>query len=266
MNIRSVKLVYFSPTGTTKKTLEGIAEGIGSDSVEHVNLTAPDAVEKAPVSFSDELVLIGSPVYAGRLPVDAVERLKRVRGNNTPAVLVVTYGNRAYEDALLELSHVAKELGFVPLSAAAFIGEHSFHTHDMPIAEGRPDNRDIDRANAYGTAIREKMAGLRSVQDTAHLEIPGNYPYKEDMGSFPGGPVTSADLCEACGTCAAACPKNAITVSEIADTDEQTCIKCCACVKVCPVSARSMDLPFIKKIAAWLHENYAERKEPETFL
>ena len=144
MNISSVKLVYFSPTGTTKKVLQGIARGLCVESIEHVALTMPDADTKPIDNFTNELVVIGAPVYGGRLPNDAVARLKRLKARNTPAVVVVVYGNREYEDALLELSNLSKELGFIPISAGAFIGEHSFSTGDMPIAEGRPDTKDID--------------------------------------------------------------------------------------------------------------------------
>jgi hypothetical protein len=125
MDINAAKLIYFSPTQTTRKIIEGISQGLQFANLEHVNLTLPAAeTQKFPV-FSDDLALIGSPVYSGRLPAVAISRFRKLKGNGAPAVIVVVYGNRAYEDALLELRDVALEAGFKPIAAGAFIGEHS---------------------------------------------------------------------------------------------------------------------------------------------
>jgi hypothetical protein len=128
MFISHVKLVFFSPTNTTQNVLEAIARGTGIDDVEHINLTPPDIVTQRFDEFTDELVILGAPVYGGRLPKEAVKRLSLLKGNNTPAVVVVLYGNREYEDALLELKNLAVHLGFIPIAGGAFIGEHSFTT------------------------------------------------------------------------------------------------------------------------------------------
>ena len=71
----------------------------------------------------------------------AMERIRMFKGNATPVIPVVVYGNRDYEDALKELSDALSAQGFVPVSAGAFIGEHSYSRKDMPIAAGRPDKR-----------------------------------------------------------------------------------------------------------------------------
>jgi ferredoxin len=266
MYFSPLKLAYFSPTGTTKKVLEAIAKGIGIEPVEHLCMTSPNAVMKTHGNFKDELVVIGAPVYAGRLPQDAVKRFKSFRAQDTRAILVVVYGNRDYEDSLLELTHLSKELGFIPVAAAAFIGEHSFSTKDVPIGSGRPDNKDLEKAVAFGRTIKQRLSDLCSLDTTVFsLQVPGNFPYKDSMPQIEGAARTLADICTTCGTCAEVCPKGAITVSAAVETDPNLCIKCCACVKECPTEARIMDIPFIKKIAGWLSENYAHRKEPELF-
>ena len=38
MEVKQVKLIYFSPTETTQKVLESIAKGINVEDVEHFNL------------------------------------------------------------------------------------------------------------------------------------------------------------------------------------------------------------------------------------
>ena len=266
MKVSSVKLIYFSPTGTTKKILEGIATGIGIENIEHVGMTLPDATIKPLENFTDELVVIGAPVYAGRLPDDAVKRFKRFSAQNTPAVIVVVYGNREYEDALLELTNLSKDLGFIPVSAGAFIGEHSYSTQDVPIANGRPDTKDIEKATEFGAAIMRKISEIQALDDISPLNIPGNFPYKERT-PFPSiSPNTLEDICTTCGTCADICPKAAITVNEKVETDTNLCIRCCACVRECPENARVMDDLRIKSVAKWLNENCSLRKEPEVFI
>lgn len=132
MDIRSIKPVFFSPTETTAKIVIKIAQGINPDSITGINLTPPGARNQDFGQLKDELAVIGTPVYAGRVPPEAVHRLHRIKGNNTPAAVVVVFGNREYEDALLELKDIAAELGFRPIAGGAFIGEHSYSNETIP--------------------------------------------------------------------------------------------------------------------------------------
>jgi hypothetical protein len=156
MDFNSAKLIYFSPTQTTRKVIEGISQGLQAADIDHIDLTLSDAEIQKRSIINDDLAVIGAPVYSGRLPSVAISRLRKLNGNGAPAVIVVVYGNRAYEDALLELRDVAIEVGFKPIAAGAFIGEHSFSTSVTPIAAGRPDVEDFGKANAFGEMIREK--------------------------------------------------------------------------------------------------------------
>lgn len=263
MNIDTATLVYFSPTQTTKKVLESIAQGMQAGVVSYVDLTPPVTTPTFSLDAST-VAIIGAPVYGGRLPEVAVERLRRLRGNGTPAVLVVVYGNRAFEDALLEMKNVAEACGFVPIAGAAFIGEHSYSTEALPIALSRPDAADVAKAVAFGQQVREKLAR----HTPGVLAVPGNYPYKERRppAENPSVPVTHADLCTLCGQCANACPTAAITVSDTVTTDAAACIQCCACTRACPTGARVMEDPRILRTATWLYENYSARKEPEVYV
>ena len=52
-------------------------------------------------------------------------KISFLKGNGARAVLLVVYGNREYEDTLLELSDVMEAAGFSPVAAVAAVAEHS---------------------------------------------------------------------------------------------------------------------------------------------
>ncbi len=267
MTICTAQLIYFSPTRTTQRILTAIAQGIDMGDAIHLDLTPPGVQGRTFEVGNETIALLGAPVHSGRLPKTAVERLYRVRGNGAPAVLVVVYGNRAFEDALLELKDIAEACDFVPIAGAAFIGEHSYSTEAMPIAVGRPDANDMEKAGAFGQQIWQMLAQT-PIDALPSLHVPGNYPYKDRKPSTetPPAPITIADLCTLCGDCAAVCPTDAITVGDAVITQAAACIQCCACTRVCPTGARVMEDPRILRTAAWLYENHSARKEPELFL
>jgi ferredoxin len=267
MVIQSVKLLYFSPTGTTRRILEAIAEGLGVGKPDHIDLTLPSTKIERDKEVRGGLTLIGVPVYTGRVAMEAVERLKQITAQGSPAVIVVVYGNREYEDALLELKYIAVELGFTPIAGGAFIGEHSFSTDGAPIAQGRPDNEDLKRARSFGTMVKQKTGNAVSLLSLTPVSVPGNIPYRERGPARHTSPETSEALCIRCGKCAEVCPVAAIAVNESgARTDKEKCILCCTCVKNCPTGARRLEdsqlTQFIQKLSLMCYN----RKEPEFFL
>jgi len=266
MNINSLKLIYFSPTGTTRRVLEAIAQGTRINEVVHIDLTPPAAKAMKSVDMNNELAIIGAPVYSGRLPAAAFSRLRNLRGHGAPAVIVVVYGNRAYEDALLELSDLSVVAGFIPVAAGAFIGEHSYSNKSRPIAPGRPDVEDLRKAKEFGNAVYDKIRDVQELQKMPALRVPGNFPYKELGGLSDISPVTQEALCVKCETCASVCPGAAISVKDTVITDSGVCIRCCACVKNCPTGARAMEDTRIRQIAEQLTIKCSERKEPETYI
>ena len=106
---------------------------------------AARAAAGRPTGSAGISAFIAVPVYAGRVAPIALQRIRRLKGENAPVVLVAVYGNRDYEDALVELRDETTCLGFTPLAAGAFIGEHSYSRPGMPVAEGRPDANDLKR-------------------------------------------------------------------------------------------------------------------------
>lgn len=274
-------LVFFSPTHTSAKIARAVGDGIGMGRRMETDLTLDESAD--PIEITNALTVIAAPVYGGRVAPAALKRLKRLKGNNAPAILIAVYGNRDYEDALIELRDTAVELGFTPLSAGAFIGEHSYSTTNMPIAAGRPDASDLQIAFQFGQdslkKLKEKttitspelqaICKLKSLDDKLSILlssffIKGTSPYKIIQAGKPACPVCT-EACFVCGECVEVCPTHAISISKDGsqiETDINRCIKCCACVKECPNEARVFHTPF----AAILHEKFNTRREPELFF
>lgn len=117
------------------------------------------------------VAVIAAPVYGGHVAPTAAKRLETLRGSGTPAVVIAVYGNRAFEKAAAELAALAARQGFVPVAAAAFVGEHSYSTPETPVAAGRPDAQDLARAAEFGAAVRKKLAaGTPAPVDAAKLK------------------------------------------------------------------------------------------------
>lgn len=270
MNIEKLRLLYFSPTQTTKKVLNAIAAGFRPEIVMHTDLTLPDSIHSEEpmekIRIDDGLTFIGVPVYSGRVAPEAAGRIRQFRADGTPAVLVVVYGNREFEDALRELKELAVEAGFRPIAGGAFIGEHSFADSKFPIARRRPDHKDFEKCAEFGALIKEKIQQVDSIDSIPIPEFPGNYPYRDPHLLKDISPVTLDDRCTRCETCVSVCPTAAIVLKDEVLTETGTCIVCCACVKNCPSGARVMQDPKILAIAEWLWKNYNIRKEPEMFF
>ncbi len=267
MKIQKVWLLYFSPTGTTKSILESIADGIGADAVEPIDATYPDMERRTVEAMKkNDLLVIGAPVYSGRLPETAIRRFRTLKANGSPAVAVVLYGNKGYHDALLELTDLVREAGFSLAAAGAFIGEHSFSTAAAPLSKGRPDTSDFNRAREFGSTIGLYLRNVQIPGDIFPPKPPGNRPFRE-RSQFPKtSPETEPALCTACGVCVSRCPTGSISIDTTSRSNAQTCILCCACVRACPANARALKDPFFLNAIGWLSLNAAERKDPETFI
>jgi len=266
VEIKTVKLVYFSPTQTTEKVLKTTAKGMGIRDVRNVNLTFSDASSRSRTAKDHDAHIFGAPVYGGRLPALAVKRISQIKGSGTPAVVVAVYGNRAYDDALLELRDLVRQNGFVPVAGAAFIGEHSFSDAKTPIAKGRPDRRDLEKAKRFGASVIDKLKDIDRLDSQPPLHVPGKFPYQPYMAPSGISPETDSTLCSLCEACFNVCPTGAIRMDNEIITDAALCIVCCACVKECPNGARMIEAPRIQKIAQWLNANCRDRKEPEIFV
>ena len=251
MNIEKWIIAHFSPTGGTKKVADAIAAGLGTP-VAEMDLTKADSA--VTLGEADALMAV-LPVYAGRVPQISLERLTALKGNGQKAVAVAVYGNREYEDALLETKDVLETNGFQVIAAAAFIAEHSIV---RSIATGRPDAEDEVLCRQFAADVMAKA------DDAAPVQVPGNTPYKE-LKPSAFHPAAS-ESCIKCGVCADQCPVGAIPLDDPSRTNNDLCINCMRCVEVCPQHCRALPDAFLTMITQMLNQNAAGYKKPTIFL
>ena len=263
--------MYFSPAGTTEKIVKSIAYSIKNEfkNYDVINIDFTNINNRqAEQSFSrDDLVIIGVPVIAGRVPNVLLKYLKTVRGNGASAVAIVSYGNRNYDDALIELSDILEDNGFRVIAGGAFIGEHSF---SKILAKDRPDERDMEVSRDFAVKICNKLLE----ENFSTVNVPGIRPYRDyykpkDTNGNPVDirkvvPKTSKD-CTDCKICAEVCPVGSIDYEDVTKITG-ICIKCCACIKKCPVEAKYFDDKNYLRHKHELEVEFYTRRDPEIFI
>ena len=270
---RKVHAMYFSATGTTEKVVCALASALAGKvaddtAVNQIDFTLPQG-RKEPVAFSGtDLVVFGVPVYAGRVPNILLTYLDTIEGRGARAVPVVLFGNRHYDDALVELADILEAKGFSIVAGGAFVGEHSF---SKTLGKGRPDDKDNALVADFADKIATKLSGTAS---DAPVPLKGHRPYRpyykpKNPDGMPVdirkvAPKTNAD-CTDCKLCVTVCPMGSID-SEDVSTIKGICIKCGACIKVCPVQAKYYDDENYLRHKHELEVEFADRKEPEVFV
>ncbi len=270
---KKISVLYFSATDTTKKIVSRIAEKISENldkprAVNVIDFTLPD-VRKVPVSFTKEdIVVVGVPVYAGRVPNVLLKYLNSVKGNDALAIAVVVYGNRNYDDALIELRDILELNGFKIVAGGAFIGEHSF---SKVLAKDRPDEKDMAIADDFAIRIYKEITTRNNFQI---LNVKGNTPYRKyympknkDHSPVDIRKVTpkTNSNCTDCKLCADVCPMGSIDHEDVSKLNG-ICIKCGACIKKCPSQAKFYDDADYLRHKYELEIDFASRSEPELFV
>lgn len=252
--MKKVTRIFFSPSGTTKKVVDKIA---GSFKYEkevcdllHFN-TDKEFTE-------NDIVIVGMPVFAGRIPKTARDRLSKLTGDNTKAIAVANYGNAKVGDALLELVDLLKENNFDVIGALSAVSHHSIFDG---VAVGRPDNADLEKLSEFGEKCVEKIESGESLQ----AEIPGNKPYV-DYKQLPFTISCDLDKCVFCYDCVTVCPEKAIPDDDPADIDLDICSRCTACIHICQENARSFSGEAFEAKKPVFESANSERKEVEYYL
>ena len=274
MKLEKIWAVYFSGTGTTRRTVERIAGGIASRlnlPAESVDFSRP-AVRQETLGFGEkDLVVFGTPVYAGRVPNVLLPFLReRVVGGGALAVPVVLFGNRNYDDALIELRNILTADGMHPIAAGAFVGEHSF---SRVLGADRPNAEDEALMDEFAARVAELAAGLDAAP-VKSAAVRGQEPLRpyytpRDRAGNPINilkvkPKTDLSRCGGCGLCADLCPMGSIDPADVSAV-RGICIKCCACVKGCPTGAKFFDDAGYLYHQHELEAQYARPAENEVF-
>lgn len=264
--------LYFSPNGTVKRSIEGVISGLKSrvDSdvrFLEIDLTLKENREKEIEFNMDDVVIVGMPVYAGRVPNILLKSLRKIKGRDARAFAHVVYGNRNYDDALIELIDILVEDDFKVLGACASLGQHSF---SKKLATNRPDSKDLEELRALG----EKL--FNSLNKDYEFDIgiiPGNRPYGPyyqprdkdgNIVNFKDIKPETSNTCIDCKICYYSCPMDSINYEDVSRIG--TCIKCCACVNKCPTGAKEFkDNDFVHHKVE-LELEYTAYKELEAFL
>ena len=244
--------ITFSPTGGTKKSAD-LLSAAWSEKTEIDLMNRRDDFAKYTFTAED-ICLVAVPSFGGRVPAIATERLQMMQGGGAKAILVVVYGNRAYEDTFVDLEDTLKDRGFVPVGGVAVVAEHSIFRE---FAAGRPDADDETQLKEWSEKLKAKA------EQGGEITFPGNRPYKK-YGAIPMAP--KAKTCQMCGKCASICPVGAIPADKPNETDTEKCITCMACVATCPMQARSVNPVALAGAKAMLKKALSGRKENELFL
>lgn len=164
MKLNKVWALYYSATGTTGK----VAATIGSEleaqlglPLEEVRFTKPAEREKEYTFTENDLVVVGTPTYAGRMPNKILPDFReKLAGGGALAVPVVLFGNRSYDNSLAELCAVLERNGFHTVAAGAFVGRHAFTDE---LAYGRPGWSDLFEAKTFAKKIADKVKTLSAI-------------------------------------------------------------------------------------------------------
>ncbi len=271
MKIKRIVTVYFSPTGGTKKISTMLANDLGQSlglPCDEIDFTLPSAREKKYHFSTEDLVIIASPVYAGRLPNKIMPDYRQCFfGEDTLVIPVVVYGNRSYGDALTELCLIMRDCGFYLIGAAAIVSRHTF---SKTLAKERPDNQDAAEISAFAKDLAKSIKENRqqgpmlAADRFLKNQVPvGAYytPLREDGAPakfLKAKPQTDFTICNHCGICVNVCPMGSIAADMKVNG---ICIKCQACVRKCPQQAKFFnDAQFLSHVRM-LERDYMRRAE-----
>ncbi|MEG2500861.1 MAG: EFR1 family ferrodoxin [Oscillospiraceae bacterium] len=252
-----IHCMYFSPTGATKKAAMLVSDALSGDVI-GLDISCADT-DYSQYSFAkDDVCVIAVPSYGGRVPSTALARIKAMSAGGAKAVLLTSFGNRDYDDTLLELKNEATKIGFNVVAAIAAVTEHSIMRQ---FGTGRPDAADAKELVSYAHKIAPLLQGDAAPRD---ITVKGNMPYREYNG-VPLKPKADK-ACTNCGVCAKLCPVGAISAENGKVTNNDICISCMRCIAVCPHNARSLNKLMLLAVGKKMSKACSERKENKLFL
>lgn len=273
LNIEQVSAVYFSPTGKTKQIVCHFAASAAKAlqvPLRTISLDLPAEREGRHVFSERELVVVGGPTYAGKLPNKIMPAFREnLIGKGTPAVALVTYGNRSFDNSLAEICAILEGNDFALVGAGAFVAQHAF---SKLLASGRPDEVDMaEVAELSAHVIALLQRGDDCPQGSLTVDGDAQAPYYIPKGEdgqpakfLKAAPKTDMEKCVSCGLCARLCPMGSIDRDQ-PDRVTGICIKCQRCVHTCPYGAKYFDDPAFLSHVRMLEQHYKDRASNKIF-
>ncbi|MFQ9512003.1 MAG: 4Fe-4S binding protein [Lachnospiraceae bacterium] len=251
MRKSKVSVAYFSPTGGTKKAADLVASEFTTRPFT-IDLGKRENRRKEIYFEKEDLLIAAAPVYGGQLPV--VDGLfTNLRGEDTPCIILVGYGNRDYGDTLVQMQHRLSERGFLCIGGLACIIPHTF---SEKLGANRPDEEDLCAIHKFTHMMKDKLEH----KNFSTLEITGSGQQEpKTMKHVPK--LFHQELCNNCQICVRECPVEAISANTL-DYAADICINCMKCVKVCVQGAKTYEAT---EITQYLEEYFGERREVEMF-
>ena len=269
-NTPNIYAACFSPNGLTCQLVQQITHHIGHfiqvQTITEWNFTLPSKRTTPLQTKENDWVIVGLPVYASRLPNLLLPYLNSWSGNGAIAVPIVTFGNRSYGNALIELKELLEAKGFKIAGAAAFVAEHAF-AHNL--AQGRPNSLDLQQADTFAEDVYKRWHAFPNhlpsitVPGIGAPDYGGYYQPLGEDGSpvrfLKAKPVVTKEKCRNCEICANVCPMGSVEKGNFGNVIG-ICIKCNACINACPTNARSFtDEAYLSHIC-FLESHYASNK------
>lgn len=273
MNIQSVYSLSFSPTDNTRRVTNRIAQTLAESlhvPFQEIPWTLPQERAEVRQFSSTDLVVVGGPTYAGKLPNKILRDYQNnLRGNGALTAAVVTFGNRSFDNSLAELCHTLEEGGFHTVAGGAFVGTHAFSD---ALATGRPNDFDEEAMDVFAEAIAAKLQNTENIPAPISVQGEADAPYYVPKGMdgqpakfLKAKPQTDSSLCTGCGLCAHKCPMGSIDHSDPAQVSG-ICIKCQSCVRSCPTHAKYFDDPAFLSHVQMLEQNFTREAENYTVV
>lgn len=253
--------VYFSPTGNTKKVLDAVAKPFG-EAKEEFQISCPFGEWDDSIKYFNEedLIIVAVPSYGGRMPELSARRLREFRSklneNPAKAIIITSYGQRDFDDTLLEMKDILNEGNIKVLAAVTAVTEHSV---SRKVAKGRPNACDIKELENFGKTIYESLENAKE-----EIDVPGKRPYKATK-KFPFIPLAN-ERCTGCGFCISRCPVEAIPSDAPYRTDSEKCISCMKCISICPENARELPSEMKNAVYTKITSNYPKPQKNHLYI
>ena len=229
--------MLFSATGRSEKVMNILSEEWIVPKV-RVDLSDRNLdADKYKINAEDLCIFVTS-VFEGRIPMPALENIRKIQGNGAKIVLVAVFGNRSIDDCLLHMKDVTVAQGFIPVAAIQCVAQHSCFCDIEP---DRPNINDVDQLRSFTGKIKDYLSRTNRFSD---LAVPGHRPYVYNlekivkMLKISGTHPAADDKCIECGLCEKNCPAGAIPQDNY-HISLDDCINCMRCVEKCPTHARA---------------------------